>query len=259
MKHLVVLMMLAIVGCGGESKNGNDSGSTDEIIVLPGTFGDECNTDEDCLTGLCVHNDYAPFPWCSKECAEDKSVCEADSKGNIGGWCTFLPDDFGDEHKQLCLPLCTDIYECTDKHQLWKTCEPPSYKGNPLHPDATGVRVCQTPAVHGVATVDPETCEGWDTIYGDAFNSEVSVCRAYCDYLVLCQEVDTPAEYNKECCGHGCLQNMITEEGRINDIYNKKIKCYVQNFHAYQGTPQVCTAHSLDDNCSAQPEDTRPQ
>ncbi len=260
MKQLLFVLMVMVIGCGSSSK-GDDSGTsgTDGPPKIPGTYGDECETDADCATGLCVHNDYAPFPWCSQECEQDKSACPPDADGNVVGWCTFFPADFGGDQKQLCLPLCNDIYECTSKNPLWQICETPTYKGNPLHPDATGVRVCQTPAAHGVGKVDPVTCEGWDTVYGSDFNSEVSVCNSYCDYLVLCQEVAEPSDYNKECCGHGCLQNMITDEGLINDIYIKKIKCYVQNFYAYQGTPQVCTAHQQDDNCAPTPEDTRPQ
>jgi hypothetical protein len=250
---------LVLIGCGGDACSGDSCAEEDIQETTPPSFGEACESDDECLTGLCVNNDYAPFAWCSMACELDKSPCPADSAGNSGGWCTKFPDDFGSEIKQLCLPLCNDFYECTSKSELWKTCEPPAYKGNPLHPDATGVRVCQTPAAHGLAKVDPITCEGWDTVFGNDFEGEANVCRSYCDYLVTCQEVEEPARYNKECCGHGCLQRLITEDGVVNDIELKKIKCYVQNFYSFQGTPEVCTAHKKDGNCAPTPEDTRPQ
>ena len=258
---LGLLTVTMALGCG--SSSGTVAETTDAVTVgdttrsgAGKTFGALCTSSSECLTGLCVVNDLAPFGWCSKECSPAKEPCEADSAGSFGGWCAEMPSGFEGQPRQLCLPVCKDLFECKSKADLWEECEVPSYKGNPIYGDVTDIRACQAPSSHGKKPVDPTTCEGWEESHGQDFQSEVNVCRSYCEYLLACKEIPFPETFKVECCAFGCLVEM-TSEGVVNTTYRKDKKCYVQNFFSFEGTPKVCT-QPLED-CGQSPEDPTPR
>ena len=247
-----------LAGCSG---GGGATGQTPETteadvgVSTLRTYGEPCAANAECETGLCVIGEYAGFGWCTATCTEEAEPCPADSTGNIGGWCARMPDEYPGEVKQFCLPLCKTIFECNGLTDLWETCEPPTYKGNLLYGSATGITVCQAPSARGKEIIDPKTCEGW-TVNFQEFQPQIGVCKAYCEYLVTCKEVAEPVIYNKECCAYGCMLQM-TPDGVVDNIYEKKKKCYQQNFFSYQGTPKVCTAPVED--CGKSPEDPSPR
>lgn len=247
-----------LVGCSSEGGSGApDAGATtgDTAGSTPKTYGQPCATNTECETGTCLVNEYAPFGWCSATCEVEEAPCEADSKGNVGGFCVEYPEDFGSEPRRFCVPVCTDIFVCQGLTDLWEECQPPSWKGNLLYGSATGVRTCQSPSAHGKETIDPVTCAGWEDNF-TKFQPQIGVCKAYCDYLVTCKEVPAAATYNQVCCAYGCALAMT--EGEVVDVpYEKERKCYVQNFSSFQGTPMVCDAPI--ENCGKNPEDPSPQ
>ena len=267
MKHFTKnIVLILILGCGSTpTGNKNKEPVSEDTKDELGTWGDPCESDGDCATGQCLENDYAPFKWCSRACDEDKEPCKPDANGNVGGWCTQMPDEFDATIKRLCLPVCKDVYECEAKSSQWTTCATPSYKGNQLHTDLPAPRVCSTPAVHGQDKIDPATCSGWkDTKQAKSFPSQVSICEGYCDYLVKCKEVKYTLldENEMRCCAYGCLLKTITPEGKVDDIYDKKVKCYNNYFASNIRNPNACTAHEKDSpgpgSCEKPPEDTRP-
>jgi len=251
-----IFFTLCLLSCGSSGDGGStqttDSSGEPEVLK---TYGEACTEDTECDTGLCLVNEYAAFGWCTRECEVEAEPCEPDSQGSYGGWCAKFPEDFDSEPRQFCLPVCSDIYECQGLTDLWETCDPPTWKGNTMYGNATGIRVCQAPSAHGKPPVDPETCAGWEESYAE-LQPQIGVCKAYCDYLQTCKEVPNAAAYNLTCCAYGCIIRM-TPEGVIDVPYEKELKCYVQNFSAWQGTPKVCEK-PLED-CGDNPEDPRPQ
>jgi len=255
----ILACCLLLPCCSSEagSTAATDAGQDAPPATGLATYGEPCSSTGECETGLCLHGGYAGFGWCTRECDDDGAPCEPDSRGSYGGWCAKLPADYPDEPRQFCLPVCKTIHQCNGLSDLWEDCDVPSWKGNPLPSNEPGVLVCLAPSAHGKKPVDPETCDGWSANFQDV-PTQVGVCKAFCDYLVWCKEVADPVIYNRECCAYGCMLRM-TPEGQVDTVYEKKIKCYWQNFDAYRGTPQVCTAHEQDPNCGGKPEDPRPQ
>ena len=260
---LTVVSLSVVPILGGCSGSAGGSGPADVPDVLEDTgaqsdlrtYGQGCTEDAQCETGLCLLTSaLAGFGWCTRACDEDGKPCEADSKGNIGGWCAKMPSDYEGEPNPLCLPVCKDMHFCNGLTELWEDCDVPAWKGNPLPSNQVGVLVCSAPSAHGKKPVDPQSCDGWTDNF-EEFQTQIGVCRAYCEYLVACKEVPDAILYNKECCAYGCMLRM-TPEGVVDTVYDKRIKCYQQNFFSYQGTPQVCTAPT--DHCGGNPEDPRP-
>ena len=262
MRYLIPFAIITLItACGDDgggkttSTGGNDTAGTGDTAEVLKTFGEVCETDEECDTGMCLLNEYAAFGFCTADCDEVKEVCAPDSAGNYGGLCIEMPEDFPDTPRRFCAPLCNDIFECQGKTPLWEESKPIEWKGNPLYGELTNVLVCQSPSSHGVIKVDPTTCEDWEASFGE-FTKQVNTCKAYCEYLVFCKEVVAPSTYNKTCCAYGCTLEM-TKNGEVQEPYEKKIQCYEQTFYAFQTTPLVCE-QPLED-CGKHPEDTRPQ
>ena len=253
-----VVVLVGLVGCSASTSSSTGSDAVAEVTAdtsaaTAGGYGQRCATDGDCATGLCAKNDLAPFGFCSAACTAEKTPCPP--VGAVEAYCVQFPAAFSGVPNPICLPRCDHIKVCEGLGAQWETCEVPKYTGSPVYGTSVNVKVCQAPSAHGKAKLDPATCAGWDTTYGKSYPSQVSVCRAYCDYLIQCKEVPV-AGYSKECCAYGCLVD-ITRQGEVNTIIEKKRKCYVQNFSAWQGTGKVCTAHIDDPNCPDKPDNTR--
>ncbi len=250
-----------VVGCGTEARGGGGgSSSTGTGVGADGestlkTWGEVCTADADCATGRCLDNELAGFGWCSAECDEVKEPCPADSLGNIGGWCVEMPEDFPDEPRRFCVPVCNDIFECQAKTDLWEECQQPEWKGNVLYGDASDVRACQSPSAHGKIKIDTTTCADWKDAFA-GFAKQIATCEAYCEYLVTCKEVPSPSTYNKTCCAYGCTLQAV-KDGEIQEPYEKEKQCYEQAHFSFRGTPQLCSAPL--DQCGKNPEDPTPQ
>jgi hypothetical protein len=218
-------------------------------------YGAPCTNDSECGESLCLISDYAPLGWCTASCEEEQQPCgEQGDDGKFPAYCIRMPNSFKSSTLQFCAPLCSDLFECSALADFWGTCDIPKYKGNPIYGQGVGIEICQAPAAHGKGQVNPDTCEGWDTALGGGLESTVNLCRAYCEYLVTCQEVE-PSGYNQECCGYGCLLK-IAPEGVVLNKHDKEAKCYVQNFFAWRDTPEVCEKPVSE--CNGKPFDPRP-
>jgi len=249
------LLQSACSASGGSTGGGAETdAANDTETVADKSWGDRCDTDGDCITGLCLRNEYAPFGFCSPTCAIDGEPCEADSRGTVGGFCATFPEDFATEPRRFCLPICTTDSDCEARSALWETCKEPSYKGNVLYGAVTGIRVCQAPSQHGKPPVDTDTCSDWETSYQADFASQVNICKAYCYYLDSCKE--TSEHYTEDCCGYGCILR-LTAEGIVDTVYDKTIKCYIDSFTSNEGNNQICSAPPKD--CSGPPVDPTPE
>jgi hypothetical protein len=86
--------------------------------------------------------------------------------------------------------------------------------------------------------VDPDTCEGWEPLY-DLFPEERLGCLGFCEYLAACQVLDpgTP----KACCAFHCMGNVVVE-GVVDEVtFKQQVRCFFDNFQAFQGTALACS------------------
>ena len=253
---LAALVLVASCASNGTSSPKDVQTVAETTSLKP--FGAPCTANEQCAAGLCLDNDVAPFSFCSATCTTEREACVADAAGVIGGYCVKMPSAFKSTPNQFCLPICDNITKCTGMSPQWSKCSPPQYENVPIYGTAVKVNVCQTPSANGKGKVDTTTCADWETKYGAGFTSQVSLCKAYCDYLVKCHGVTDPATYNQTCCAYGCLVQM-TADGTVNVTIEKKRKCYLQNYSSWMGTPKVCTAHEDQPICGDPPDDPAPK
>lgn len=231
------------------SASGGSSRVDAAITSAPSPFGASCSDDSDCESGLCLTSDYAPFRFCSAACDLPDEAC-LDEDGNAAGFCVAFPAEFSASEKTICLPLCDALPACQSLSPQWEKCEAPSYKGNLIGTSATGVEVCSAPSQNGKPIVDEETCASWETGW-ETFATQISVCRAYCNYLSTCGTIASNA--NLECCAYGCFRGMVSADGELDIPYEKDVKCFVTGFDNFQGTTKVCTEPPV--SCGKEPED----
>lgn len=239
--------MASTIACS--TQTGGSNRADVPTAVAASAFGVSCTSDSDCESGLCLVSDYASFRFCSAACDLPDEAC-LDENGDAAGFCVAFPAEFGATEKTICLPLCDALPACRSLSPLWEKCEAPSYKGNLIGTSATGVRVCSAPSQNGKPIVDTTTCAEWETGW-ETFGTQISVCRAYCNYLTTCGVVASSA--NLECCAYGCFRGMVSADGEVDIPFEKDVKCFVTSYNSVQGTTKVCTEPPVA--CGQEPED----
>ncbi|MCB9739996.1 MAG: hypothetical protein H6747_12090 [Deltaproteobacteria bacterium] len=240
------LAVLLLAGCGSEPV-----GTATDATVAGGTaaFGAACKTDTDCKTGLfCQSGDFAPEPFCTMACDEEKTYCDEAETGGVQGLCIQVPDDFQGPVRRFCAPICNNTGECKALSTMWSTCDKPEWKNVRLYPELP-TRICLSPETHGQIVVDPVLCDWEKHVTDPKFSSAKQVCKAYCDFLVTCKFWDKKQEA-LECCGWRCFQKM-TPGGAVDDKVEDETKCYLNAFGAAQGTGKVCEAGYYEQSCGA--------
>ncbi len=260
-----VLLLLAVAACsdsGGDTSavGGGDAGDTDDTTATsgddtpaPALIGSACASDSDCVSGLCLKSEFGP-PWCSRLCDDPQVVCEPGDDIGLGeALCisySELPnvntDPFLGDHETFCTVLCADVDDCQAINPTWEVCDTPKYLGDPLYPGlGLGQKICMAPSYQGKDPVDPQLCD-WEKTVDPLFGSEANLCRNYCDYLLLCKEVEDQT-FEEACCEWGCFNQMVLE-GEINDPWFDEVKCFWDTHNAY---PEVGVANA----CSEPPKE----
>lgn len=242
----IAIATATLSGCGIEvgttTTDATSSGGT-------AAFGAACKTDTDCQSGLfCQSGDYAPEPFCTMACDEEKTYCDESETGGVQGLCLQLPEDFQGPVRRFCAPICNNTGECKALSTMWSSCDKPEWKNVRLYPELP-TRVCLSPETHGQIVVDPVLCDWEQHVKDPKFNSARQVCKAYCEFLVTCKFWDKKQEA-LECCGWRCFQKM-TPGGAVDDKVEDETKCYLNAFGAAQGTGKVCEAGYYEQSCGA--------
>ncbi|MBM4373194.1 MAG: hypothetical protein FJ098_16180 [Deltaproteobacteria bacterium] len=211
--------------------------------------GQPCDDPCECLGGLCLLNEYAPFRFCSRPCgsAGAGTPCEPEKPG--GTWnalCVDFPSDFLVPPDRFCAPLCATKLDCAKLAAPWEECAHPSWKGNPLY-SAIPDKVCISPSAQGHEPVDPDTCEGWEELY-NTYAEERLACIGYCEFLAACQFL--PASTPAACCAFRCMTRMVKGTD-VDKAWFKDVRCYFDHFQAFSGTALACTKPL--DTCGAEP------
>ncbi|MBT9559723.1 MAG: hypothetical protein IV100_27075 [Myxococcales bacterium] len=250
MVHLLLRLAFVVptlLACS--SASGGSSRADATTAVTAAAFGARCTSDSECESGLCLASDYAPFRFCSAACDLPDEAC-LDDDGAAAGFCVAFPAEFAASEKTICLPLCDALPACQSLATQWEKCEAPNYKGNLIGTSATGVKVCSAPSQNGKPIVDTATCAAWETGW-ETHATQISVCRAYCNYLSTCGVV--PDGANLECCAYGCFREMVAADGEIDIPFEKDVKCFVTSYSSVQGTTKVCTEPPIA--CGQEPAD----
>lgn len=258
----VLLTALLAVACSGSKGENDDAGIASDIAQDTGEtrspeckrfkiVGQPCDDACECLGGLCLLNEYAPFRFCTKSCADAApgTHCEPDVEGEPwNSLCVKFPgNEFRVEPSQFCAPLCEDMSDCAGLGAPWETCQKPLWLGNPLY---SGVpdQVCISPSAQGHDPVDPDTCEGWEGLYSE-FGLERTTCTAYCEFLDTCQLLDPGTSLS--CCAFHCTSKMVPD-GKVDKAYFIDIRCYVDTYNGFLNTALVCTQPQAQ--CGEEPD-----
>jgi hypothetical protein len=249
-----VLAWLLLAGCSNGGASGADvpDSASDRAGDLVGdgevqpevceafkVVGQPCRYACECLGGLCVLNEYAPFRFCSQPCGAAAPGSPCEPEGTQSTWsslCVEFPSDFLVPPAKFCAPLCQSELDCQKLGNPWEGCTAAEWKGNPLYPASPDL-VCISPSAQGHEPVDPDTCEGWEPLY-DVFPEERNTCIGYCEFLAACKKL--PVAVPQACCAFHCMIEM-TPEGVVDKEYFKGIRCYVDNYQAFTGSVLVCT------------------
>jgi len=241
-----------LTGAGSGEDNGQDIGDRppptdaafDVVEDVPvckkfKVVGQPCDDDCECMGGMCLLNEYAPFRFCSKKCGDSVpgNPCAPETEGAT--WtslCVEFPSGWLIQPAQFCAPLCSEMLDCQKTGAPWETCEPPHWKGNPLY-SASGDKVCISPSAQGHEPINPDTCEGWEQLFNE-WPQERLACLGFCEFLKACQEM--PEDLSTTCCGFKCTSRMITN-GIVDKDYFQYIHYYFDNYQAFSGTALVCT------------------
>ncbi|MEC9071429.1 MAG: hypothetical protein VX938_03580, partial [Myxococcota bacterium] len=225
-------------------------------------LGEECLSDGDCISGVCLRSEYSP-PFCTRPCEFPQESCPAGEDADDGDSLCIsfdvLPDPnappFTGDLTTFCVPRCKlEASECKEQNLNWEVCSAPLYLGDPLYPSlGTNVRICQAPSYYGKDPVDPSICDWEKTI--DHFYNEANLCRNYCKYLQTCQEIAADADMT--CCEWGCFNQMVID-GEVNDTWYDLVKCFWDFHNSYPavGAINMCSQPPID--CKADALDPTP-
>lgn len=252
----VVGVAAAFSGCGDESA---PSDTVDTVEPQP--LGASCRQDSDCISRLCMTSQYGT-PFCTRPCTNEWEPCPAGDDAAAGqSLCVSYeapPNPqapaFQGELLRFCVPRCQDVRECAGLDPAWEACDVPKWLGDPLYPALGNQKVCQSPSFHGKVPVDPATCD-WERTVKPAYNNEANLCRAYCEYLDRCKELEPLADVG--CCEWGCFNRIVVED-TVQTAWRDAIRCYIDNHAAFPetGPKNACTEPPV--NCGGTPLDPTP-
>ena len=232
------LFLLLATACGASATGGADA--TGDATGLPG-FGQACAAGF-CAAGLtCQDSDYAPFPWCTRPCADEKAPCDKTQLGGRTGLCIKMPAGWRGPTEPFCAPTCGNSSQCTPLDGRWETCALPAYKKVPLYGDVG--KVCQAPSANGQILVDPVTCNWQDLVTDPKVQALDGICKSFCGFLTTCQ-IKAPGQ-TSACCSWQCIQHLTP--GGVPDMARKNaLQCYLNSFDGNAQSPKVCSAYIND-------------
>jgi len=251
MKRWVLVLLSALpTACGGDDTPGG--GDPDVVQLPPQPLGAACRADDDCISRTCLVSQYGT-PFCSRACSTAWEPCPAGDDAIAGAsLCLSFEDPpspqapaFEGDLIRFCVPRCQSADDCTDANPGWERCDIPRWLGDPLFPALGQDKVCQSPSFHGKEPVDPGTCD-WDKTVAPAFNNEASLCRAFCDYMDRCKELDDPL-LDVACCEWGCFNRIVIED-TVQDAWSDQIRCLIETHAAFpeQGPKNACTEPPIE-------------
>lgn len=252
-----VLGVVAVLsGCGDEAA---PSDAVDTVEPQP--LGASCREDGECISRLCMTSQYGT-PFCTRPCSNAWEPCPAGDDVAAGqSLCVSYEDPpnpqapaFEGELLRFCVPRCQDVRECAGLDPVWEACDVPRWLGDPLFPALGSQKVCQSPSFHGKVPVDPAQCD-WERTVKPAYNNEANLCRAYCEYLDRCKELEPLAD--TRCCEWGCFNRIVVED-TVQTAWRETIRCYIDNHAAFPetGPKNACTEPPV--NCGGSPLDPTP-
>ncbi|MBL8783316.1 MAG: hypothetical protein JNJ59_00330 [Deltaproteobacteria bacterium] len=239
----VLVALFALAACGDD---GTPSSTTDTTSSEPQPLGAACRTDGDCISRVCLKSQYGT-PFCSRACTNAWEPCPAGDDAAAGSaLCVSfetLPNPsappFEGDLVRFCAPRCQRDTDCSTANANWETCDIPRWLGNPLFPSLGSIKVCQAPSYHGKDPVDPGLCD-WEKTVSGQFANEANLCRAYCDYLDRCKELDSSAD--PKCCEWGCFNRIVIDD-TVQPVWRDAIRCYIDTHAAFpdEGPRNACT------------------
>jgi len=253
------ISLIGLGACGDDAAKP----TADVTLRAPQTLGQSCLDDAECLSGVCMKSQYGT-PFCTRACGSAWEACPAGpdlAPGQVTLCVDFneLPSPntptFSGDLKRFCAPRCFENRDCRNLDPAWERCAVPSWLGEPLAPQIGNQLVCQSPSFHGKVPVDPSTCN-WAPTVKAQFNNEAGLCRAYCEYMWNCKELESSA--GRECCEWGCYNRMVVES-EVNDAWRDDIRCFIDNHAAWPetGPRNACTEPPVE--CGHGPEDPTPE
>ncbi len=257
MRFLAISLVLVLASCGSDSSGSSDSTVTpdtaakeDSTSTVPSkTIGERCTAADECLGGLCVLNQYAPFRFCSRDCGDalPGQLCPKElGQNEWTGLCVAYPDDFLGTPSTFCTPLCSQFNDCTVVDPEWESCEGASWQETPLYPSITET-VCMAKSAHSKPPLDPDTCEGWQQLF-DPEDTRLADCQSYCEFLVACNHV--PESAVPPCCPYWCADNAIGPLAEDTAFW-QEIYCYANAYSKFASSTMECSNPA--DNCGTNP------
>jgi hypothetical protein len=121
---LVLVVLLALVGCETEEPNGSSSKDCKLSQAVSNPAGllhsEPCETDDDCLYGFCHSSgEVATFKFCTKRCdCGPGSQCSDEDGGGKTFTCqkfnmTSHPDEV---YMSICTQKCTSVDDCPSEY-----------------------------------------------------------------------------------------------------------------------------------------------
>src|SRR5690242_1850367 len=82
-----LVLVVALVACSGSTPKGPDAG----LPACTMAIYDKCNTEHDCMSGMCQPFQMGAFNACTMACTQGGTPCPADpSNGGMPGMCTAM-------------------------------------------------------------------------------------------------------------------------------------------------------------------------
>jgi hypothetical protein len=259
-----LLPLLILAGFPGLLACGDDTAApgADVVQLPPQPLGRSCLSDAECLSGVCMRSQYGT-PFCTRACDTPWEGCPSgdDLPAGESALCVDMetrpnPDTpaFEGGLTRFCAPRCFENRECRALDAAWERCDVPSWLGDPLAPSIGNQRVCQSPSFHGKTPVDPSSCD-WERTVEARFTNEATLCRAYCEYMWNCKELESDA--GRTCCEWGCYNRMVAE-GEVDDAWKDDTRCYVDNHAAWPDTGPRNSCTEPKAACGGTPVDPTP-
>jgi len=215
-----------------------DTDASNADVPPKAGFGRACTLASGCAAGLkCMQSEYAPFGWCTRDCATTEKAADYCVGPELGGnkaFCVQMPtketgakQDWLGQKAPFCAPICDNTGDCHALDAQWEKCEKPTYKQAVLPGyNALPTKVCDAPSSYGQIIVDPITCQWKDKVKDMAPTTQpaVGICDNYCTFLTTCQFFD-PKQIQPNCCTWHCFQS-LTPGGLIDNAKVSAIKCF---------------------------------